>query len=442
MRSRFVQSIVMGAALAAIAACSDATNPAVPDLSSTLSFDSLRQSLADLPADSVARLRIHLAADTALAVAGHLGAPGGVNAREHVFGHVTAVDAAEDTARLTVAPGFVILVSRATSFSDLPGTPDTAAFDRFVARLSAALDSTPPVLLGIDVRRTPSEPRVLGPDDTLPADAVHVAGWTHHGSWEHDSEGDGANSDHAARLRGPDLSLNVTAANLLAPGDGDCDASFLGCVRLLGVTIGVDSATELRIGAGDEADDDHEHDGSGQNRFAGMLDCASLVTTDPTTGTFALVGHEGTIAMDSTTTIDQDEESLADLDAVAGACAASDTVRVEGHGTPSPSDSTVLVAAEVEFRLGGHGDGEGDHHGGHDGHGQADFAGVIDSIAGDTLFIGERVVLTDSETEIHGGGEGDHLTVADLSVGLAVEVEGTVLEDGSVLAEEIRIRSG
>jgi len=70
---------------------------------------------------------------------------------------------------------------------------------------------------------------------------------------------------------------------------------------------------------------------------------------------------------------------------------------------------------------------------------ELEFTGIIQSITPPSLRVSERSVLTDGRTEFK--GEGRIHSLLDLRVGDTVEVEGTLMADGStVLASEIKRR--
>lgn len=68
---------------------------------------------------------------------------------------------------------------------------------------------------------------------------------------------------------------------------------------------------------------------------------------------------------------------------------------------------------------------------------EVEFEGRIESITPPTLRVAGRTVVTDPSTKF--SGEGKVKSLADLKVGMRVEVEGTAQADGSVLARKIKV---
>lgn len=97
-----------------------------------------------------------------------------------------------------------------------------------------------------------------------------------------------------------------------------------------------------------------------------------------------------------------------------------ETAKVEGAQQP---DGSVLAR---EIKLSGQGV-NGD---------EIELEGVIDSISAPSLVVSGRTVVTDANTKFKGKGHIESL--ADLSVGDAVEVEGVANSDGSIQAHEIK----
>lgn len=97
-----------------------------------------------------------------------------------------------------------------------------------------------------------------------------------------------------------------------------------------------------------------------------------------------------------------------------------ETAKVEGAQQP---DGSVLAR---EIKLSGQGV-NGD---------EIELKGVIDSIAAPSLVVSGRTVVTDADTKFKGKGHIESL--ADLSVGDAVQVEGVANSDGSIQAHEIK----
>jgi hypothetical protein len=77
---------------------------------------------------------------------------------------------------------------------------------------------------------------------------------------------------------------------------------------------------------------------------------------------------------------------------------------------------------------------------GHDHQGEVEFRGTVQSVNAPDLTVDGRLVHTDSATEIK--SHGDTIAVGGIVVGSTVEVKGTQMPDGSVLAQRIHVEDG
>jgi hypothetical protein len=400
MRRLFVLSAFAGLALTA--ACSDVTHPgSSPQFSRQITFNDFQNLLGQLPAGAAARVKVELPASGVTAREVKVKDPAEVNEEEQVEGRITAlmVNATGDQGTLTLAPGFTVSFTTGTRFE--AGAVDLT-FQEFVERVNTALAQTPQVFLAVQAERDPVNPPVLGPADAFPAAKLELQN----------------------AVGGPELRINIAGANLVALGSADCQASLSatlrGCVKVLGLTVGIDATTELEAML----------PGMVEVKFEGILDCNSLSVTSAHEGAFSLVGQAGTtIQVDQNTQLEQesgDDEKLADLTAVQTACTNNQTVRVEGEGVQTAAGT--VRATEVEFQVEEAAAVV-----------EVEFTGMIEAITPPTLTVAGRVVVTDAATQIE--RDGMHLALTDLHVGDTVEVKGTLQSDGSVLAREIRPRS-
>lgn len=101
-----------------------------------------------------------------------------------------------------------------------------------------------------------------------------------------------------------------------------------------------------------------------------------------------------------------------------------ETVKVEGSLLPDQS----VLARGLEVKSPDEDDDE------------VEFTGTIESITPPSLRVSGRTVVTNADTEFE--GEGRTGSLADFKVGDRVEVEGTLLSDGSVLARELKKLEG
>lgn len=121
----------------------------------------------------------------------------------------------------------------------------------------------------------------------------------------------------------------------------------------------------------------------------------------------------GTIVQtDASTRVTRDDRPIAVTELIVG-----ETVKVEGallaDGSVRAEEIKVVDDSEVEFR------------------------GKVDSVTPTELTVKGYRVLTDANTRITRRGRG--LQLAEIKVGWKVEVEGTLLPDGTVLARKIRV---
>ena len=385
-------------------ACNDVTHPSNPaQFSKQIAFTDLQAILGQLPANGAARVKIELPMSGVIAREVKVKDPEEVNENERVESRITGlvVNTAGDQGTLTLEPGLHVTFTADTKFE---AGEAALTFQQFVDRVNAALAQNPKVLLPLEAKRPPTSPLVLGPSDPFPAAKLELA----------------------AGVGGPEIEINITSANLIAAGSGDCQASLSsslkGCVKVVGLTIGIDATTELEAML----------PGVVETRFEGVVDCPTLNVTSAHEGSLALVGQNTRIEISVATKIESEsgeDEQLADLNAVKVACSGSppQNVRAEGEGVPGMTAGT-LQATEVEFELEEQAEAA-----------EVEFTGAIGAINPPMLTVGGRTVVTDAATEIE--RDGMRLGLADLHVGDTVEVKGTVQSDGSVLAREIRLKS-
>ncbi len=308
-------------------ACSDLTHPSSPpQFSKQIAFTDLQNTIGQLPANGAARVKIELPASGVIAREIKVKDAAEVNETERVEGRITelVVNTAGNMGTLTLAPGFHVTFTMDSKF-EAGGVELT--FQQFVDRVKAALAQTPKVLLPVEAKRAPTSPLVLGPSDPFPAAKLELPG----------------------AVGGPEIQINVTSANVVAAGAGDCQAALSstlkGCLKVLGLTIGIDATTELEAML----------PGVVETRFEGVVDCPTLNVTSAHEGSFALVGQPTTIHISATTRIEfeaGEPERLADLNAVKAGCSATppQRVRAEGDGVPGMTAGT-LQATEVEFEV-------------------------------------------------------------------------------------------
>jgi len=308
-------------------ACSDITHPSSPlQFSKQIAFTDLNNILGQLPTNGAARVKIELPPSGVIAREVKVKDPEEVNETERVEGRITdlVVTVAGKQGTLTLAPGFHITF---TADSKFEAGEVEVTFQQFVDRVNAALAQNPKVLLPLEAERAPTSPLVLGPSDAFPAAKLELQG----------------------AVGEPKVQINITSANLVAPGSGDCQASLSstlkGCLKVLGLTIGIDATTELKAMLPAVV----------ETRFEGILDCPTLKVASAHEGSFALVGQHTTINVSATTKVEFEsggDERLADLNAVNATCGATppQQVRAEGEGVPGATAGT-LQATEVEFEV-------------------------------------------------------------------------------------------
>ena len=385
-----------------VAACSDGTGPsAAPQFSRQITFPDLQTKLQGLPANGAARAEIELPPTGFVAREVNVEDHEEVDDHESVRGEITALTVSGDNGTLTLAPGFQVTFTATSMFET--GDDMSLTFQEFVARVQAALGQTPAVDLGVRAERAAMDPLALGPADALPASKLELK----------------PDVDH------PKLKINVTQANLVTAGDGDCTLAKLGvapdgCIKVLGVTVGIANETELKA----------MNPGVVKAEFEGLVDCAKPIDA---ASFFLKSGAQ--IMVDEHTQIEgeHDEEhlSLADVKTACAATPAAD-IDAEGEGVlvSASGESPVIRATEVKFER------EEDEEI------EAEFTGMIDAIGTDNITVSGRVVMVDANTEFEreGSGESD-ITFADLHTGDTVEVKAIVDASGKLLAREIKVRS-
>jgi len=310
------------------AACSDTTGSrGTPQFSRQITFPDFKNTLLGLPVNGAARVKVELSPHGLIAREVKVQDPLDVTSHERVESRVTDVmlSTGGEQGILTLEPGFQVSFTQNTKFA---AGEVALTLQQFVDQVNAALATNPRVFLPVEAERSPASPLVLGPGDPFPA----------------------AQLDLEDEVRGPELHININSANLVEPGVGDCTvatlgASPLGCLRLLGVTIGVDHTTEFEAVLL----------GVVETRFEGVVDCNTLSVTSAHEGSFSLVGQTTMIEIVAATKLELesgDDEQLADLAAVQAACAASppQMVHVDGEGIPGMTAGTI-EATEAEFEV-------------------------------------------------------------------------------------------
>jgi len=386
----------------AVAACSDGTGPsAAPQFSRQITFPDLQTKLQALPANGAARAEIELPPTGFVAREVNVEDHEEVDDHESVRGEITALTVSGDNGTLTLAPGFHVTFTATSMFET--GDDMSLTFQEFVARVQAALGQTPAVNLGVRAERAAMDPLALGPADAFPASKLELK----------------PDVDH------PKLKINVTQANLVTAGAGDCTMTNLGvapvgCIKVLGVTVGIANETELKA----------MNPGVVKAEFEGLVDCAKAIDA---ASFFLKSGAQ--IMVDEHTQIEgeHDEEhlSLADVKTACAATPAPD-IDAEGEGVlvSASGESPVIRATEVRFER------EEDEEI------EAEFTGMIDAIGTDNITVSGRVVMVDATTEFEREGSGEsHITFADLHTGDTVEVKAIVDASGKLLAREIKVRS-
>lgn len=379
-----------------VAACSDGTGPsAAPQFSRQITFPDLQTKLNGLPANGAARAEIELPPTGFVAREVNVEDHEEVDDNESVRGEITALTVSGDNGTLTLAPGFKVTFTSTSMFETDDDTSLT--FQQFVDRVQAALGQTPAVNLGVKAERAAMDPLALGPADAFPASKVELK----------------------PDVERPKLKINVTQANLVTAGDGDCTMTNLGvtpdgCLKVLGVTVGIANETELNA----------MNPGVVKAEFEGQVDCAKTIDAS---SFFLQSGAQ--IMVDEHTQVEH--LTLAE---VGTACAATPApeIKAEGEGVlvSAGGESPVIRATEVKFEREEDEDIE------------AEFTGMIDAIGTDNITVSGRVVMVDANTRIEREGSGEsHITFADLHIGDTVEVKAIVDASGKLLAREIQVRS-
>jgi hypothetical protein len=385
-----------------VAACSDGTGPsAAPQFSRQITFPDLQTKLQGLPTNGAARAEIELPPTGFVAREVNVEDHEEVDDHESVRGEITALTVSGDNGTLTLAPGFQVTFTATTMFET--GDDMSLTFQQFVDRVQAALGQTPAVNLGVRAGRAAMDPLALGPADAFPASKLELK----------------PDVDH------PKLKINVTQANLVTAGDGDCTMTNLGvapvgCLKVLGVTVGIANETELKA----------MNPGVVKAEFEGLVDCAKPIDAS---SFFLKSGAQ--IMVDEHTQIEgehgDEHLSLADVKTACAATPAPD-IDAEGEGVlvSASGESPVIRATEVKFER------EEDEAI------EAEFTGMIDAIGTDNITVSGRVVMVDASTEFEREGSGEsQITFADLHTGDTVEVKAIVDASGKLLAREIKVRS-
>lgn len=379
-----------------VAACSDGTGPsAAPQFSRQITFPDLQTKLQGLPTNGAARAEIELPPTGFVAREVNVEDHEEVDDHESVRGEITALTVSGDNGTLTLAPGFQVTFTATAMFET--GDDMSLTFQQFVDRVQAALGQTPAVNLGVRAERAAMDPLALGPADAFPASKLELK----------------PDVDH------PKLKINVTQANLVTAGDGDCTMTKLGvapvgCLKVLGVTVGIANETELKA----------MNPGVVKAEFEGLVDCAKPIDAS---SFFLKSGAQ--IMVDEHTQIEH--LSLADVKTACAATPAPD-IDAEGEGVlvSASGESPVIRATEVKFER------EEDEEI------EAEFTGMIDAIGTDNITVSGRVVMVDANTRFEREGSGEsQITFADLHTGDTVEVKAIVDASGKLLAREIKVRS-
>ncbi len=249
---------------------------------------------------------------------------------EEVESRITALVLNSGGGSLTLELGGIqVTFDAATEFELKGGAKITLG--QFVSLVQDALSQSPPVFLPLEAERPPLRDPVGNIIAQSPDDPVFAAA-----EIEFEDEEDGH-----------ELEINVSPANLLEPGERDCDpsvfgSSLLGCLEVLGVTIGLqEGVTEF------EAD----LPGIIEEEFEAIVNCATLSVAGPNRGLLSLT--DGTmIEIDLDTEIEDesgDDDNLLTLFEVQAAC--NDGLTVEAEGEGELLSSGVIRAIEVEFEV-------------------------------------------------------------------------------------------
>ena len=406
---RKLYGLVALAGIALAAACTDSSGPSggTPQFSRQISFPDLQTKLQGLPANGAARAEIELPPTGLVAREVNVEDHEEVDDHETVRGQISAltVDAGGGSGTLTLAPGFKVTFTSSTAFET--GDDMSLTLQQFVDRVQAALGQSPAVNLGVRAERSPLNPLALGPADAFPASKLALKPDVEH----------------------PKLKINVTQANLVSAGDGDCTMSALGvtplgCLKVLGVTVGIANETELKA----------MNPGIVKAEFEGLVDCAKPIDAS---SFFLKSGAQ--VLVDEHTRIEgageHDDEHLSLAD-VKTACAATPAPEIDAEGegvlVSGNGEAPVIRATEVKFER------EEDEAI------EVEFSGMIDAIGSDNITVSGRVVQVDANTQIEREGEGSSemkIALSDLHTGETVEVKAVVDAQGKLLAREIKVRS-
>ena len=402
---RTFYGLVALAGIALATACTDSSGPSggTPQFSRQISFPDLQTKLQGLPASGAARAEIELPPTGFVAREVNVEDHEEVDDHERVRGEITALTVAGDNGTLTLAPGFQVTFTSTTMFETSDDTSLT--LQQFVDRVQAALAQTPAVNLGVRAERAAMNPLALGPSDAFPASKLELKPDVEH----------------------PKLKINVNQANLVTAGDGDCTMAALGvtplgCLKVLGVTVGIANETELKA----------MNPGIVKVEFEDLVDCAKPIDASSfflKSGAQVMVDEHTQIESED----DHDDEHLS-LAGVQTACAATPAPEIEAEGegvlVSGSGESPVIRATEVKFERE------------EDAEIEAEFTGMIEAIGTDNITVSGRVVMIDANTEIEREGSGEsHITFADLHTGDTVEVKAIVDASGKLLAREIKVRS-
>ncbi|HEY3221778.1 MAG TPA: DUF5666 domain-containing protein [Gemmatimonadales bacterium] len=407
---RKLYGLVALAGIALATACTDSSGPSggTPQFSRQISFPDLQTKLQGLPANGAARAEIELPPTGLVAREVNVEDHQQVDDRETVRGRISAltVDAGGASGTLTLAPGFTVTFTSSTVFE--AGDDMSLTLQQFVDRVQGALGQSPAVNLGVRAERSPLNPLALGPANAFPARKLELK----------------------PDLEHPKLKINVTQANLVSAGDGDCTMAALGvtpvgCLKVLGVTVGITNETELRA----------MKPGVLKAEFEGLVDCAKPIDAS---SFFLKSGAQ--VLVDEHTRVEGegergDDEHLT-LAGVQTACGATPAPKIEAEGegvlVSGNGEAPVIRATEVNFER------EEDEAI------EVEFTGMIDAIGSDNITVSGRVVRVDAATRIERDGDGDgddNVALSDLHQGETVEVKAVVDATGALLAREIKVRS-
>lgn len=405
---RLFYGLLTLAGLTLAAACSDSSGPSgTPQFSRQITFPDLKTTLQGLPATGAARAEIALPATGFVARRVGLEDPEEMHDPERVRGSIAAitVDASGNKGSLTIEPGFQVSFTMTTVFRAADDTANLT-LQQFADRVKAALAMSPQVFLGVVARRAPMSPLALGPADSFPADKLTL---------KHDVDE-------------PRLKLNVTQVNLVDAGSGDCTMAKLGvppvgCLKVLGVTVGIGPETKLQ----------EMNPGVVKAEFEGVVDCAKPVhaALDPDGSFFLKGGAE--VLVDAHTDVDGVAEGSGEhltLAQVATSCGAAQPpeINAEGEGVLVSANGAPPMIRAMEVRFEQEELAQID----------VEFSGTIDVIALPNITVSGRTVMVDANTQIERADV--KIAAADLKVGDVVEVRAVLDSSGALLAREIKVR--